>query len=87
MKLLFPRNGSNVLTTLPQTEAEAAVVVQVNLAHIAFANLLVTASLRLLYRARYLLLLAAGETHPFMSTIDVSVGYRRIEVARVAHER
>ncbi|GMS89850.1 hypothetical protein PENTCL1PPCAC_12025 [Pristionchus entomophagus] len=46
----------------------------VNLAHMSFSNLLVPTALKLLYRARHLLLLAAGESHPFMSTIDGNIG-------------
>ncbi|KAF8359298.1 clu-1 [Pristionchus pacificus] len=46
----------------------------VNLAHMAFSNLLVPTALKLLYRARHLLLIAAGESHPFMSTIDGNIG-------------
>ncbi|GMT19885.1 hypothetical protein PFISCL1PPCAC_11182 [Pristionchus fissidentatus] len=46
----------------------------VNLAHMAFSNLLVPTALKLLYRARHLLLIAAGENHPFMATIDGNIG-------------
>ncbi|GMR42853.1 hypothetical protein PMAYCL1PPCAC_13048 [Pristionchus mayeri] len=46
----------------------------VNLAHMAFSNLLVPTALKLLYRARHLLMIAAGESHPFMSTIDGNIG-------------
>ncbi|CAD6188429.1 unnamed protein product [Caenorhabditis auriculariae] len=46
----------------------------VNLAHFAFANLLINASLRLLYRARYLLLINYGEKHPIMAQIDSNIG-------------
>ena len=44
----------------------------IHLAHYAFGNLFITAALRLLYRARYLLLIAHGEKHPVMTQIDVS---------------
>ena len=47
---------------------------QINLAHFAFANLYVSGALRLLYRARYLLLIVHGENHPLMCQIDVSWG-------------
>uniref|UniRef100_A0A915BII9 Clustered mitochondria protein homolog n=3 Tax=Parascaris univalens TaxID=6257 RepID=A0A915BII9_PARUN len=45
-----------------------------NLAHFSFANLHIVASLRLLYRARYLLLLVHGENHPLMAQIDGNIG-------------
>ena len=38
----------------------------------AFANGQVSASLRLLYRARYLSLLVCGEDHPEVALLDVS---------------
>ncbi|TKR64461.1 hypothetical protein L596_024988 [Steinernema carpocapsae] len=46
----------------------------IQLAHFTFANLRIGASLRILYRARYLLLLAFGEEHPLMSQIDANIG-------------
>lgn len=45
-----------------------------NLAHFCFANLHIVSSLKLLYRARYLLLLAHGENHPMMAQIDGNIG-------------
>uniref|UniRef100_A0A1I7XLQ1 Clustered mitochondria protein homolog n=1 Tax=Heterorhabditis bacteriophora TaxID=37862 RepID=A0A1I7XLQ1_HETBA len=50
------------------------IIEYINLAHFAFANLFISASLRLLYRARYLLLLAHGEKHPLMAQIDGNIG-------------
>jgi len=46
----------------------------VSLAHFSFANLHITASLRLLYRARYLLLVIHSEFHPLMAQIDGNIG-------------
>uniref|UniRef100_A0A0K0DAX0 Clu domain-containing protein n=1 Tax=Angiostrongylus cantonensis TaxID=6313 RepID=A0A0K0DAX0_ANGCA len=46
------------------------IIEYVNLAHFAFSNLYIPASLRILYRARYLLLIAYGENHPLMAQID-----------------
>ncbi|KAK0420690.1 hypothetical protein QR680_014829 [Steinernema hermaphroditum] len=46
----------------------------IQLAHFTFANLRIAAALRILYRARYLLLLAYGEQHPLMSQIDSNIG-------------
>ncbi|KHN83700.1 Clustered mitochondria -like protein [Toxocara canis] len=45
-----------------------------NLAHFSFANLHIVASLKLLYRARYLLMLVHGENHPLMAQIDGNIG-------------
>ncbi|VDN06962.1 unnamed protein product [Thelazia callipaeda] len=45
-----------------------------NLAHFSFANLHIAAALKLLYRARYLLLLIHGEDHPVMAEIDGNIG-------------
>ncbi|MFH4976175.1 hypothetical protein AB6A40_002884 [Gnathostoma spinigerum] len=50
------------------------IVEYLNLAHISFANLHIVASLKLLYRARYLLLLVHGENHPLMAQIDGNIG-------------
>ncbi|CAJ0943056.1 unnamed protein product, partial [Mesorhabditis belari] len=50
------------------------IVEYINLAHFAFANLYITAALKLLYRARYLLLLVHGENHPLMAQIDGNLG-------------
>jgi protein TIF31 len=44
------------------------------LAHFSFANLCIPSALRLLYRARHLLLLANGEDHPQMGQIDANIG-------------
>uniref|UniRef100_A0A914UNE2 Clustered mitochondria protein homolog n=1 Tax=Plectus sambesii TaxID=2011161 RepID=A0A914UNE2_9BILA len=53
----------------PQT-----IVEYMNLAHFSFANLQISTSLKLLYRARYLLLLCHGENHPLMAQIDSNIG-------------
>ena len=45
---------------------------QTHLALYCFANGQVTTSLKLLYRARYLMLLVCGEDHPEMALLDVS---------------
>lgn len=45
-----------------------------HLALYCFANLQVSTALKLLYRARYLLLLANGETHPHMALLDSNIG-------------
>ncbi|CAI4229017.1 unnamed protein product [Auanema sp. JU1783] len=50
------------------------IIEYINLAHFAFANLHVSAALKLLYRARYLLLIAHGEKHPVMTQIDANIG-------------
>ncbi|KAE9417074.1 hypothetical protein Angca_006447, partial [Angiostrongylus cantonensis] len=50
------------------------IIEYVNLAHFAFSNLYIPASLRILYRARYLLLIAYGENHPLMAQIDGNIG-------------
>ncbi|KJH46399.1 hypothetical protein DICVIV_07522 [Dictyocaulus viviparus] len=50
------------------------IIEYVNLAHFAFSNLCIPASLKLLYRARYLLLIAHGENHPLMAQIDGNIG-------------
>ncbi|MCP9258690.1 Clustered mitochondria protein [Dirofilaria immitis] len=50
------------------------VIEYLNLAHFSFANLHITAALKLLYRARYLLLIIHGENHPFMAEIDSNIG-------------
>ncbi|KAJ1373937.1 hypothetical protein KIN20_036498 [Parelaphostrongylus tenuis] len=50
------------------------IIEYVNLAHFAFSNLYIPASLRLLYRARYLLLMVHGENHPLMAQIDGNIG-------------
>lgn len=42
-----------------------------HLALYCFANLQVSTALKLLYRARYLLLLVNGENHPHMALLDV----------------
>uniref|UniRef100_A0A1I7YE19 Clustered mitochondria protein homolog n=1 Tax=Steinernema glaseri TaxID=37863 RepID=A0A1I7YE19_9BILA len=70
----------------------------IQLAHFTFANMRIMASLRILYRARYLLLLAFGEQHPLMSQIDANIGvilfamnehdvaYKFLENARQLHD-
>ncbi|VDM07069.1 unnamed protein product [Wuchereria bancrofti] len=50
------------------------IIEYLNLAHFSFANLHIAAALKLLYRARYLLLLIHGENHPFMAEIDGNIG-------------
>ena len=45
---------------------------QVHLALYCYTGGLVNASLKLMYRARYLALLVYGEGHPDMATFDVS---------------
>ncbi|VDL68812.1 unnamed protein product [Nippostrongylus brasiliensis] len=50
------------------------IIEYINLAHFAFSNLYIPAALRLLYRARYLLLIAHGESHPLMAQIDGNIG-------------
>ncbi|XP_064460809.1 clustered mitochondria protein homolog [Ornithodoros turicata] len=45
-----------------------------HLALYCFANSQVTTTLKLLYRARYLLLLACGELHPEMPVLDSNIG-------------
>lgn len=50
------------------------VVEYLSLAHFSFTNLHIAASLKMLYRARYLLLLIHGENHPLMAEIDGNIG-------------
>lgn len=50
---------------------------QMHLALYCFANGQLSAALKLLYRARYLLLLVSGEDHPEMALLDVSVAFAR----------
>lgn len=45
-----------------------------HLALYCFVNHQVTTALKLLYRARYLLLLVCGENHPEMATLDSNIG-------------
>lgn len=45
---------------------------QMHLALYCFANGQLSTALKLLYRARYLMLLVCGEDHPEMALIDVS---------------
>lgn len=45
-----------------------------HLALYCFANSQVTTTLKLLYRARYLMLLACGENHPEMPVLDSNIG-------------
>ena len=49
------------------------------MAHFMFANLAIAASLKLLYRARFLLLTVYGENHPIMGQIDVSIIFTKIK--------
>ncbi|XP_072270009.1 clustered mitochondria protein homolog [Pyxicephalus adspersus] len=44
------------------------------LSHYCFASGQLPVSLKLLYRARYLMLLIAGEDHPTMATLDSNIG-------------
>lgn len=46
-----------------------------HLALYCFANGQLSTALKLLYRARYLLLLVSGEDHPEMALLDVSVAF------------
>lgn len=46
-------------------------IFQMNIAHYSFVNLHIASALKLLYRARFLLLVVHGEDHPFMGQIDV----------------
>lgn len=46
---------------------------QAHLALYCFANSQVTVALKLLYRARYLLVVVCGEIHPEMAVLDVSI--------------
>uniref|UniRef100_A0A914DXN8 Clustered mitochondria protein homolog n=1 Tax=Acrobeloides nanus TaxID=290746 RepID=A0A914DXN8_9BILA len=46
----------------------------IHMAHFMFANLAIAASLKLLYRARFLLLTVYGENHPIMGQIDANIG-------------
>ncbi|CAG9538278.1 unnamed protein product [Cercopithifilaria johnstoni] len=55
-------------------DSSNTVIEYLNLAHFSFANLHIAAALKLLYRARYLLLLIHGENHPFMAEIDANIG-------------
>lgn len=48
-----------------------------HLALYCFANGQLSAALKLLYRARYLLLLVSGEDHPEMALLDVSAALAR----------
>ncbi|KAK4301673.1 hypothetical protein Pmani_026201 [Petrolisthes manimaculis] len=45
-----------------------------HLAHYCFANNQVGSALKLLYRARYLMLIVHGEVHPEMALIDTNIG-------------
>lgn len=48
-----------------------------HLALYCFANGQLSTALKLLYRARYLLLLVSGEDHPEMALLDVSAACLR----------
>lgn len=48
------------------------VTFQMHLALYCFANGQLSTALKLLYRARYLMLLVCGEDHPEMALLDVS---------------
>lgn len=49
-----------------------------NLALYCFANGQLSTALRLLYRARYLMLLVCGEDHPEMALLDVRESAGRV---------
>ncbi|VDK54673.1 unnamed protein product [Anisakis simplex] len=55
-------------------DSASTILEYLNLAHFSFANLHIAASLKLLYRARYLLMLVHGENHPLMAQIDGNIG-------------
>lgn len=48
---------------------------QMHLALYCFANGQLSTALRLLYRARYLMLIVSGEDHPEMALLDVSENF------------
>lgn len=48
-----------------------------HLALYCFANGQLSTALKLLYRARYLMLLVSGEDHPEMALLDVSAAFTR----------
>ncbi len=48
---------------------------QMHLALYCFANGQLSTALKLLYRARYLMLLVSGEDHPEMALLDVSAAF------------
>lgn len=50
-------------------------LIQAHLALYSFANSQIPTSLKMLYRARYLLLTISSEIHPEMAIIDVSVKF------------
>ncbi|XP_069817418.1 clustered mitochondria protein homolog [Dendropsophus ebraccatus] len=55
-------------------ESSFAVQDYVLLAHYCFASGQLPVALKLLYRARYLMLVIAGEDHPTMATLDSNIG-------------
>ncbi|KAI1724601.1 clustered mitochondria domain-containing protein [Ditylenchus destructor] len=57
----------------------------VNMSHYSFANLHIASSLKLLYRARFLLLVAHGEDHPVMAQIDANIGIILYAVQEYEH--
>ncbi len=59
---------------------QSSVVFQAHLALYCFANNQVPNALRLMYRARYLLLLCHGEYHPDIALYDVSTVYLCVRV-------
>lgn len=50
-------------------------ICQMHLALYCFANNQLSTALKLLYRARYLMLLICGEDHPEMALLDVSADF------------
>lgn len=52
---------------------------QMHLSLYCFANGQLSTALKLLYRARYLMLLVSGENHPEMALLDVSEIYVNYE--------
>lgn len=53
---------------------------QMHLALYCFANGQLSTALRLLYRARYLMLVVSGEDHPEMALLDVSEIFARLVI-------
>lgn len=58
--------------SIPLTFVFAPVTSQMHLALYCFANGQLSTALKLLYRARYLMLMVTGEDHPEMALLDVS---------------
>ncbi|XP_063769256.1 clustered mitochondria protein homolog isoform X2 [Pseudophryne corroboree] len=55
-------------------DSTSAIQDYVLLSHYCFASGQLPVSLKLLYRARYLMLVIAGENHPTMATLDSNIG-------------